>query len=354
MTFATPDKVDKWRKKQESTAKKKNRISRYKAVGYSKYVESSPTFYNKRIIEDEDAMQTWFWERRRPNYTEVRPSTRGRNHSHLDSYNRYTRYTRYTRYSKYSRYTRYTRYTQYAQYSKYSKYSKYSRAYSRKYHKAYSKGYRRQYLVGPRKYYRIKDYERRKYGRRPNQYLVGPRRYEKIPSGDRYNPSYYRTPSGSEYRPSYYRIPSYYRVSYDSYTQIGSPSVHHTEQWRRNLDNYNKKKDPDRPQNYFWAGEKFMLSISYTTSSPGEYNPSKMIQKAEIVGTSFAQTVFSTHVNGSKVTQTGAIWHKDMIKKWGSGGAHPITIKFTFKDGSTKSVHVVVDSSIDYYRLHRG
>ena len=405
--FATKDDIEKWRNKEDRLIAKRVRENlrvTKNAVGYSEYFEDLGSrgvrpsglglLYNMELVEDDSTIQLAGSDRRRTytrysrtyaQYTRYSRASYSRASYSRAAYSRaaysraaysrsaysraaYTRtaYTRYDRYDKYAEthtdigspngyLSPNDKYADYNQGSYYRKDSYTRTGYSRA---AYIRdSYSREAAYSRAAYSREAAYSRAAYSREAAYQREAYSRYDRVA----YTEYAQVSPSYIEYARDYYS--RYSRISYSREEPIvnpinmtNTPTVKHTEKWKKNLEEY-QKKHTDRTDSYFWAGEKFILNISYDTSESGKYDEGKLIDKVVIKGTNYSQDKFSTPVvNGTIITQTATLWDESMISKWGDGKKHPETFEFTFKDGSKKEVNVIIDSDVNdaYYLFHRG
>ena len=363
LAFATDEQLEQWkqrtREKQEVAQQRRAVIRTQVAVGYTEnisrpgvdvYVTKRPSgyielMYRKSIIEDEDQLQEAGSGRRRyvknysrssgPGYSKIGSGgNRSGNRKHVNYYTRHDKYARYERYERHEKYSRYDKYDR--------------RAPER------PRETRPTRPTTPRpdpRYDRIDRYYKQPI------YTVGPTR-----------PTYYDRPTYYYDRPTYYydRPTYYYRRSYNptpyvpEYTPSGSynrtdfenAAIKHTAKWEENRQEYNEI-GVNRPANTFFAGEKFIIDVTFTTDSSGSYDDSKTLKKVSINDTSYSTNIIETSQNGTTVKQTAVLWDNSMIKKWGDGKKHTVTFTLEFNDGTKREVTAYVkNTTIDF--LHRG
>ncbi len=147
--------------------------------------------------------------------------------------------------------------------------------------------------------------------------------------------------------------------------------INHTDEWDKNRKKFNiayfgeefnqrssyeeyivSKIPRKRGINVFWSGERFMLVADVAG------DPIKVT--SEIVGyPTYKATLTNT---GNKNAQgeaiyKGQLWNNNMIDKWGKIKPQQLTFRFTaeYEGGSEKTFEdsIIVDSSIEYWLLHR-
>lgn len=361
LAFATDEQLEQWkqrtREKQEFAQQRRAVIRTQVAVGYTEnisrpgvdvYVTKRPSgyielMYRKSIIEDEDQLQEARGRRRYvknysrssgPGYSKIGSGgNRSGNRKHVNYY---------TRHDKYARYERYKRYERYERHEKYSRYDKYDR---RAPERPRETSPTRPTTPRPDPRYDRID----RYYKQPI-YTVGPTR-----------PTYYDRPTYYYDRPTYYYRRSYNPTPYvPEYTPSGSynrtdfenAAIKHTAKWEENRQEYNEI-GVNRPANTFFAGEKFIIDVTFTTDSSGSYDDSKTLKKVSINDTSYSTNIIETSQNGTTVKQTAVLWDNSMIKKWGDGKKHTVTFTLEFNDGTKREVTAYVkNTTIDF--LHRG
>jgi len=160
-------------------------------------------------------------------------------------------------------------------------------------------------------------------------------------------------------------------VGIDSYrftvTSIGNitGNVYHTQQWDTNrkkynlhyfgeefnkhipLDQYLAMKAPrKRGTNVFWSGERFMLSAE-VAGTPEAVT-------ASIPGSSYVTTL---HNSKGETVYSGELWDNSMLNRWGRREPEQVIVRFTAKyaGGADKTfdVPIILDSTMDYWLLHR-
>jgi hypothetical protein len=107
-----------------------------------------------------------------------------------------------------------------------------------------------------------------------------------------------------------------------------------------------------RGTNVFWSGERFMLSADVAGK------PIKV--QCEILG--FPQYKTDLESTGKKNSKNeeiyeGVLWDKTMINRFGKKGPVELDFRFTatYSGGVVKTYDeaVIVDSTMDYWLLHR-
>lgn len=128
-------------------------------------------------------------------------------------------------------------------------------------------------------------------------------------------------------------------------------SVSHTEEWENNRRRFNRrcrelgKSDWIRKENFFFSGEKFML----TAVENGKNPPSSV--KAVISGTDY-ETILCLRDDEWK----GSLFHPSMIGKWGQKEPESLTFVFSaYIDGvyCEDRQQVVIDDRQPYWLFHR-
>lgn len=366
LAFATDEQLEQWKlrtqEKQELARQRKAVIRTQVAIGYTEnisrpgvdvYVAKRPSgyielMYRKSIIEDEDQLQEAGSSRSRNRYRRPAYSrSSGRGYTRIGSAGNRSgnrkHVNMYTKYDKYDKRTYDDRPRRPAERPRV--YSDRPRTYDKRTY------YDRPRPVTPERrpttprpeprYYRIDRY----YDVPRPTYTVGPTR----PTYDDRRRYYYRrsyTPDYTPYVPEYTPSGSYNRTDFEN------AAIKHTTKWEENRKEYNEI-GINRPANTFFAGEKFIIDVTFTTDSSGSYDDSKTLKKVSIKNTSYSTNLIETTQSGTTVKQTAVLWDNSMIKKWGDGKKHEVTFVLELNDGTKKEVTAYVkNTTIDF--LHRG
>ncbi len=136
-------------------------------------------------------------------------------------------------------------------------------------------------------------------------------------------------------------------------------TVSHTAQWEENRLLYNSKHSENtRPQNYFWAGEQFVLKVI------AEGGPTTV--RAHIEGyPNFSETLKYTGsipVKGAPDGEQaqiyeGILWNDKMAAMWRDARSLPLTFVFTasYEEGNEEieKATVIMDNTGGGFRIHR-
>jgi len=146
--------------------------------------------------------------------------------------------------------------------------------------------------------------------------------------------------------------------------------VYHTDEWDKNRKKYNvslfgeefnkkvtyeeyisMKTPRKRGTNVFWSGERFMLSAEVGGI------PTKV--SVSIPGTGYQTLLTSTGTKNAQgeTIYRGELWDSTMLNRWGKNKPEQLTFRFTAEyEGGVEKIFeetVIVDSTMDYWLLHR-